>query len=49
MMACSKGHVDCVCALLEAGSPVEQAKPDGATALMRAYGRDLVECVRTLL
>jgi hypothetical protein len=49
MLACEKGHLQCVLALLEAGAPVEQAKPSGDTALMLAGVNGHVKCVRALL
>jgi ankyrin repeat protein len=49
MVACQKGHEECVRALLEAGPPLAQATQDGTTALMMACQFGHVECVCALL
>jgi hypothetical protein len=49
MLASQAGYLDCVCALLEAGAPVEQAMQDGATALMMACQNGHLDCLRALL
>jgi ankyrin repeat protein len=41
--------MDCVCALLETGAPLAQARQDGTTALMLACIDGHLNCVHALL
>ena len=48
-LACSKGHVDCLTALIDTGASVNSQRLDGCTPLHRAVFHGYLEIVEILL